>query len=269
MLNVDGSRVWSSAVVNVVDTENAPIITDTEIPGTRAGVGTPSYAGLSIGAGPYRTGGSVNMFGDQIATTRTFAAGSSFNFDRNTSITTNYSYSCELTEKTEFYTPPVIIPGTPVQGYYVVNPSANGNDDANQRACDARNAIGSTHPGWGDDTQQCLFVKTGDAVPETTIPGFWTAGPDLVTVVPGQSASQTDVTNEYNLVGLDSVPYTENGNWFVDKVVICISPKKLPGIWTKQNGYTGINCNTAYFNTAPWGGGSQTSNGTYISVPGL
>ena len=61
---------------------------------------------------------------------------------------------------------------------------------------------------------------------------------------------------------------------FVGKVVVCISPSKtvkggVPGAWQNHNGYTGTKCNTAYFNVAPWGGGSQDSNGTYISVPGV
>ena len=67
------------------------------------------------------------------------------------------------------------------------------------------------------------------------------------------------------------------------QTVVCISPstitkKGVPGAWVNKNGYDGGSftgtgsppapgCNTPYFKVAPWGNGSQTSNGTYISVP--
>ena len=267
----DGTPVWSYAVLNVVETEGAPAVVDTEIPGTRAGVGTPTYSGLTIAQGtsgadkPYRIGGSVNMFGDQVATTKTYSAGSTYLFDRETTMVTNFTFDCELTKKTETWTPPVIIPGN---DHYIVNPSANGNDDENQQACIAATAHGPTWPQWGEDTQQCLFVDEQD----TTIPGYWTAGPDVVTTV-SNSTSQTDVTVENGLTGTDTTPYVLTGNWFVGQVVICISPststkKGVPGAWRQQNGYTGSNCTTDWFKVAAWGGGSQDSNGTYISVPG-
>ena len=60
----------------------------------------------------------------------------------------------------------------------------------------------------------------------------------------------------------------------IGQTVICISPttstqtkKGVPGTWVAKNGYTGGKCTTAWFNVAPWGAGSQDSNGTYISVP--
>jgi hypothetical protein len=96
----------------------------------------------------------------------------------------------------------------------------------------------------------------------------------VVVVYSGQAASQTDGTTEYGLTGFDPTPVTQMGNWFVGKVVVCISPSKtvkggVPGAWQNHNGYTGTKCNTTWFNMAPWGGGSQDSNGTYISVPGV
>jgi len=48
----------------------------------------------------------------------------------------------------------------------------------------------------------------------------------------------------------------------------------MPGAWRAQNGYDGgdmtgpaAGCNTPYFKVAPWGAGTDSSNGTYISVP--
>ncbi len=279
----DGTPVWSTAVVNVVDTELAPVVTETEIPGTRAVYGTPTYGGVSIVTEPFRTGGSVNMFADQAATTRTYP-GTTFQFDRITSINTNYSFGCELTEKTEFWTPPVIIPGTPMRGHFINCDFGNGQGNDNsgvcdevgqpQGACAAHNAQGSSSPFWGMDFEQCKWILDAPEVPELVIPGFWTDGPDLVTVISGQTASQNDTTTENGLIGTDPTPVTQIGNWFVGKVVVCISPSKtvkggVPGAWQNHNGYTGTKCNTAYFNVAPWGGGSQDSNGTYISVPAV
>jgi hypothetical protein len=280
VLNVDGSLVWSSAVVNVVEAEGAPVVTDTEVPGTRVPSGTPTYGGVSITGDPFRIGGSVNMFGDQVATTRTYP-GSSYEYDRITSVTTNYSFGCELTEKTEFYTDPVIIPGRPVQGFYT-NPSEpsgggegsgtpHGGGTGGNESC---SGFDFEHEKWGQNIGACIFTKTGDAIPGSTTPGFWTRGPDVVVVYSGQAASQTDGTTEYGLTGFDPTPVTQMGNWFVGKVVVCISPSKtvkggVPGAWQNHNGYTGTKCNTTWFNMAPWGGGSQDSNGTYISVPGV
>jgi hypothetical protein len=272
VLNFDGSLVWSSAVVNVV--------TEPEVPGTRVPTGTPTYGGVSITGDPFRIGGSVNMFGDQVATTRTYP-GSSYEYDRITSVTTNYSFGCELTQKTEFWTPPVNNPGTPVQGYYTNSSEDNGGGEGNgvphgggtggNQSC---SGFDPGHDKWGENIGACIFTKTGDAVPPTTTAGYWTQTPDIVTPYSGQAASQTDGTTEYGLIGFDPTPITQTGNWFVGKVVVCISPSKtvkggVPGAWQNHNGYTGTKCNTAYFNVAPWGGGSQDSNGTYISVPGV
>jgi hypothetical protein len=65
----------------------------------------------------------------------------------------------------------------------------------------------------------------------------------------------------------------EGGPFHIGQVVICISPststkKGVPGAWRQQNGYTGDKCTTDWFvNHAVWGSGTESSNGTYISVP--
>lgn len=244
----DGTSAASYSVDSVVETEAPAVNTDTEVADTRVGVGSPTYSGLSIANGPFRIGGSVNMFGDQVATTRTYADGSTFKFDRHTSITTSYTWTCTITVQTETYTP-----AGPVEGFYV-NTIENGNGDCG--------GLSPANPHWGQDIGACKFTKTGDGTEES-----WDLGTPIVTATSQGPISQTDESDTYGLDGFDLTPFTQTGNWFVGQVVICISPKKLPGTWTKQNGYTGDNCNTAYFNTAPWGGGSQDSNGTYISVP--
>ncbi|MEY4270960.1 MAG: hypothetical protein RLZZ58_2176, partial [Pseudomonadota bacterium] len=77
--------------------------------------------------------------------------------------------------------------------------------------------------------------------------------------------AQTDTLDGFEANG---GPVTLSGDLFVGNPVICISPKRLPGIWTKQNGYTGDKCTTAWFTnpSIAWNA-STTSQGTYISVP--
>jgi hypothetical protein len=68
-------------------------------------------------------------------------------------------------------------------------------------------------------------------------------------------------------------PVQVTGEFHVGQAVICISPstggakKGVPGEWRTQNGYTGDKCTTEWFKVAPWGAGTEGSNGTYISVP--
>ena len=52
--------------------------------------------------------------------------------------------------------------------------------------------------------------------------------------------------------------FSTSETMFIGKVVVCISPSKsgtkLPGAWTKQNGYTGNLCTTEWYN-----GGAKTN----------
>lgn len=270
----DGTPVWSTEVVQTGSVDGPA----TEVPGTRIetagtrfGTGSATYSNLAISGNPFRTGGSVNMFGDQVATLKHWS-NSEYDFTAQFATVTTFSYNCEVTQESETYHPAV--PGHPVLGYYVVDPDFHGNEEAAQNSCNAFNAQAPVAPDWiapgfwGDTPHgNCVFIKTADAVEDQ--PEYWTrndsiARPDLGT------SHTVDETNYAEGSGheVNGGPWTQSGNWFVAKVVVCISPKRLPGIWTQQNGYTGTRCNTAWFNVAPWGGGSQTSNGTYISVPG-
>lgn len=279
----DGTPVWSTAVENVVGVERAPSETGrNEIDGTRVGTGTPSYAGLAIAAGPYRIGGSVNMFGDQVATTKTWAT-SEFDWLVTYANATDFSFGCSVAQESETWTDPVVVDPVPAEGYYT-NPSENnGGGDGNgvvhgggSGANQSCSGFSNTHPFWGQNIGACVWTQTAPGTPGYTIPGYWTRNPttprtDLASTgsTVQNDPDSTEVVHEYN-----GGAYTLTGSWFVGQVVICISPstgtkKGVPGEWRTQNGYTGTNCNTTYFNSAPWGGGSQTSNGTYISVPGV
>lgn len=267
----DGSPSFSTQVIETGSIDGPPTEvsgTRVETPGSRFGTGDATYSNLSIAGDPYRTGGSVNLFGDQVATNKHWS-NSEYDFTAQFATVTTFSYECHVTQRTEFYTPPVTIPGSKVQGYYVVRPSEHGSDDATEQACAARNNVGDSWPLWGTDTQQCLFVQTGPATPPSVTPGFWTINDpiDRGDLLTSHTVDETNFAQD-NGHEANAGPWIEVGNWFVGKVVVCNSPGKLPGTWRAQNGYNGSKCNTTYFNSAPWGGGSQTSNGTYISVPG-
>lgn len=262
----DGSPSFTTEVVETGQIDGATTEVSgsrVETAGSRFGTGTVTYSGLSIVGDPFRNGGSVNMFGDQVATNKNWS-NSEYDFTADYSTTTTISYNCDVTEQTEVYHPAVHIPGQPVQGYYTNNGTNSSNG---QGSCQG---LSPTNPHWGEDLGNCTFTQTADAVIAVDEPEYWTLNdpisrPDLATM---QTVDETNVANE-NGHEINGGAFTEVGTWLASKVVICISPKRLPGIWTNQNGYTGTKCNTTYFNSASWGGGSQTSNGTYISVPGV
>jgi hypothetical protein len=277
---VGTGNIWTGTVVlGSVDlvagpTEVLPLARTnwTNIVGTGTLVPSAPY----ISGNPYRIGGSVNMFGDQRASAGYYPS-STYDYVANFTSTFAHSYSCNINKA--LYHASYVIPGHPVQGYYIVHSDGHGNEEGAQQSCDAFSAkqptslTDTTVPWWGyvdpdptkADQGQCDFIKTADATPDVTVPESWDT-PVLVTNV-AQTAINQDQTDSLAGHEANGGRVDVTGDFFIGQVVICISPKKLPGVWTKQNGYTGGNCTTAWFNTAPWGGGSQTSNGTYISVP--
>lgn len=77
-------------------------------------------------------------------------------------------------------------------------------------------------------------------------------------------------SNVQQLGHVDGVNYTETGEFKPAGVrtLACINPGKKGGTWTKKNGYTGVNCNTTYFNTAvtAYGTTFDTITGTLPSA---
>lgn len=243
------------------------------------GTGTFTLSAPTIEGEPYRVGGSVNMFGKQVSGRKDWS-NSEYNFTADYSTKTTFSYTCEVSQATEQYFPAE--PPTPVQGYYVNCDFGNGQGNDNSGACDevaqpqssceAHTAQGSTFPRWGTDTEQCKFIKTADADPGQA--EYWVTDPGLTRRADLDTTHMIDETNIAEDVSgreLNGGPVYELGR-FLGQAVICISPSKVvkggvPGAWQNHNGYTGTNCTTAWFKVAPWGAGSETSNGTYISVP--
>jgi len=289
LLNFDGSHAFTTEVVEIgqVDGPTTEVSgSRVETPGSRIGTGTATYSGLSIVGDPYRVGGSVNMFGQQGAMYKNWS-NSEYDFIADYSTTTTISYECHVTEQKEVYHPAVHIPGHPVLGYYVVDPDFNGNEEAAQNSCNAFNAQAPVAPDyaapgfWGSSPQaNCVFVQTEAAQDPVDEPAYWTLG-DLIERTDLNTSHTVDETN----IAEDVAGHEVNGGpwtqlpppgtlWNAAQVVICISPSKTvkggtPGAWANHNGYTGSKCTTSWFNVAPWGAGTSTSNGTYISVPGV
>ena len=290
--DVDGigtGDIWSGVVVaGAVTLVSGP----TEVGGTRVidqstvqGSGSFTYGGVSIAGDPYRIGGSVNMFGDQRATEKNWT-NSTYNFTADFDSTFAHAFSCNIFQ--EVYHPAVDIPGHPVEGYYVVHVDEHGNEEGTQNSCDAFTAqapqppLYAAPPWWGyvdpdptaADQGQCDFNKTADAVESEHQDEYW----DPAALVGNEAGTPVNQDQTDSLTAFEDQggPVTETGDFFVGQTVVCISPttgtqvkKGVPGTWVAKNGYTGVKCTTAWFNVAPWGGGSQDSNGTYISVPAI
>jgi hypothetical protein len=277
LLNGD---IWSGEVVEgavtlvVGPTETGGRVIDLN---TVVGAGTFTPGATTIVGDPYRNGGSVNMFGNAWATSGHWSA-STYDYTADFSSTFAHAFSCDILQAV--YHPAVHHPATPVQGHYINCDFGNGqgNDNGNactevgepQGSCAAHNADGSSWPGWGYDTEQCKFIVTEPAHPAYDDPAY----NDPAAVVGNEAGTAVNQDQSDNLTGHEAngAGFDIGGNIFVGQVVVCISPSKtvkggVPGAWQKQNGYTGTKCTTAWFNVAPWGNGSQTSNGTYISVP--
>ena len=268
----NGDR-WTGIVVPGAVTRVAG---PTEVDGSRViDESTIQHAGdyvpaeVEIRGDPFRIGGSVNMFGDQWS-----AAGywtdSTYYFTADFLSTFRYEFSCNIMQ--EVYHAAVDIEHRAV-GVYVFNDDGTGSDEDAVRAnCEQYTDNGQ--PWWGDpyrpnpDNPRCRFEGT-PAYTEHQ-PEYWDA-PALVATVAGTPVvqEQTDSLTAFEDHG---GPVQVTGEYHIGQVVICISPststkKGVPGAWRQQNGYTGDKCTTDWFKVAPWGAGTESSNGTYISVP--
>jgi hypothetical protein len=217
------------------------------------GHGTFTPSDPYIAGDPYRIGGSVNMFGIQRASAATWS-NSRYDYTADFETTFTYSFNCTMTELVHI----------PVEGRYVVDPELIGTPQAEAvlQACNAFNDAhdaGADQGFWGNSPQgNCVFEVETPAHDEEQARDDEAGTP--------VNEIQTDTLQGHEENG---GPVEVTGDLFVGQVVVCISPKKPTpgGTWQTQNGYTGNKCTTTYFNEGHWDHGSQTSNGTYISVP--
>ena len=239
-------------------TESGTHSIDDAVPGTLEGAGTFTPGTVSILGDPYRIGGSVNMFGVLQSTGGHYSA-SEYDFEGEFDTTFSYAFNCHMTELVHY----------PNQGFYDVADNAHGNDeDAIRANCIAFTNLGDNDPRpdwWGlpEDHAFCHFTETSPAQ-------------DIEEDRPDEPGTPIEETQTDTLLAHEDAGegFDIGETVLIGQAVICISPttstqtkKGVPGTWTPKNGYSGEKCTTAWFNVAPWGHGSQDSNGTYISVP--
>lgn len=266
----DTDQYSAEVVEGAISSFSGPTETGTEADrdidlNTRIGAGTFTPAMRFIDGNPYRNGGSVNMFGVQKSTGGSFS-NSMYDFTADFDSTFAHAFSCAITMSN--YNPPVFVPGTPVQGSYVVNPDAQGNEEAKQNSCNAFNAQGVNFQFYGFDHAQCLFNVTAPAVPDSFTDAFFDPP------VPAGSVAGTPVnqTQTDNLMAHETLGagFQISETVTLGQVVVCISPSstgtKLPGAWATKNGYTGDRCTTAWYKgTTPY----SLSNYAGTNIPNL
>jgi hypothetical protein len=229
--------------------------------GDPVGAGTFTPGTVSILGDPYRIGGSVNMFGVQQSTGGHYSA-STYDFRADFTTTFSFAFNCKMSETVN----------VPAEGIYVIAGDFGDSEDAVRGNCAAFTAQGDNDPRpdwWGEpfhggnpDNPHCKFE--GTAAHEEEQDRDDEAGTAIEETQTDNLLAHEDAGEGFDIG--DTV--------LIGQTVICISPttgpqtkKGVPGTWVAKNGYTGGKCTTAWFNVAPWGAGSQDSNGTYISVP--
>ena len=269
----NGDR-WTGSVVPGGATQVGTTDELDEVAGSREiDVATIAHAGdyvpstLEIRGDPFRIGGSVNMFGEQWSTAG-YWTDSTYTFTADYTSTFSYAFTCDVSQ--EVYHPEEFVEGHPLQGYYIPESTDQGNEEAKQQSCNAFTALGPTWTHWGEDQGQCVFVMTAEATEDSYTPEYFDA-PVLFASLPGTPIEQ-DQVDTLTAFEDHGGPVEVTGEYYVGHTVVCISPstttkKGVPGAWVLKNGYTGDKCTTAWFTVAPWGAGTSTSQGTYISVP--
>jgi hypothetical protein len=259
--------IWSAQVVQGAATLVAG---PTEVEGTRVvdeesivGTGTFVPSTLEIRSGPFRIGGSVNMFGDQWATAG-YYPDSTYNYTADFTSTFSYAFSCDIYDAV--YHAAVHHDATPPEGYYTNNGT---HPSEGEGSCQG---LSPANPNWGHDLGNCIWTQTAPGQPAYDDPAY----NDEAVFVVNEAGTPINQDQTDNLSAFEDHggPVQVTGEYHVGQVVICISPGSKGGSWRTQNGYGGgsltgpaAGCNTPYFKVAPWWAGSTTSNGTWVSVP--
>lgn len=245
--------------------------------GDPVGAGTFTPAHRAIEGDPYRNGGSVNMFGNQVAVGGRYSA-STYDFMGEFSTTYSYAFSCDMSETLSYHelvSPE--IPATPGTGHHY---RMDGNTNAqNCVQMDVRgDHFGETGPGPGADPEgdpnewneggTCLWAW--DVEPTDLVEAVYNDY-DQEEARPAEAGtavnqSQTDTLTAHEDLG-EGFSVTET--LAIGSVVVCISPGRKGGAWTKQNGYTGDKCTTIWYNGGATTGVTNLNTGShnYVTVP--
>ena len=234
----------SSTIVNDESTRVADHTTST------SPWGTIQYFG---NAG--RHGGSVNLFALSGYPGITYA-GSLVDQNWDRFQTDTYNFSCQLQHWEVVGSHTETVPGTPAEGYYTNNGT---NPSNNEGSCQG---LSPANPHWGTDIGNCTWHETAPAVPESTV-----EVPDYGWVNSGEASSHSLTDGPYYVDTVlyasavsQAVPVTETNNapYYAGDGVVCINPGKKGGTWTAKAGWNKPEqCNTAYFNTAPYISGAN------------
>lgn len=291
--------IWTGAVVpGAVTLLTGPTETGTRTINQSSIQPTGTYvpAVLEIRGNPMRIGGSVNLFGDQWATAG-YYPGSTYNYTASFDSTFANAFSCDISDAVyhpavfhpAVFHPAVTIPGqyhpaVPAVGCYtnpghatcVVGDHWCNDDEAVHWGFSYANCIWNGTAAQDAYTDPDIIVTPAYTDPEYTTPAF-NDPPAFVDNEAGTAVnqSQTDTLNGFEANG-PRIDVT--AEYHVGQPVICNSPGSKGGSWKAQNGYSGGSfsgagtppapgCNTPYFKVAPYYAGSQTSNGTFTSVP--
>ena len=277
-----GGDLWSGQVVlGAVTLAAGPVETGTHsitdaIAGTLVGAGTFTPAHVEILGDPYRNGGSVNMFGMKQAVGGHYSA-SAYDFMGTFKTTYAHAFSCDISKA--LYHPAVDI-FHPAVGIYVIAGDFGESEDAIRANCAAFTAQGqdplNLPTWWGDafhggsaDNPHCRFVGTAaytehhDAYND----------PPVLQGNEAQSAINIDQTNALRAHEDAGEGFDTSATLLIGQVVVCISPSKtgtkLPGAWSKQNGYTGDKCTTDWYNGGATVGVPNLNDGSHnwVTVP--
>jgi hypothetical protein len=234
--------------------------------GTQTGAGTFTPAHTAIEGDPYRNGGSVNMFGNAVAVGGHYS-NSSYDFTNDFTTTYAHAYTCTILVST--YHPPVHHDQV---GTWTVKPDFHGNEEQMTQNCAAFNQSlpgGPNNANSDTDQANCTYTVTTAAYDD---PASHDPAEEVASGVPGGSFNQdqTDELSAHESLG-EGFDTSETLN--IGQVVVCISPSKtgtkLPGAWTKKNGYTGDKCTTAWYNGGATVGVSNLNTGSHnwVTVP--
>jgi hypothetical protein len=243
--------------------------------GTQTGAGTFTPAHREIEGNPYRNGGSVNMFGNQVAVGGAYSA-SSYDFENNFTTTYAHPFTCDISM--EDYHAAVVHPPvhTDQVGHWEVSPDFHGNEEQMTQNCHAFNTSLPGGPNnHNSDTNQANCVYTVDTpasdTPGSTDPEYWDE-PVFVSNVAGGSYNQ-DQTDSLTAHESNGEGFSTSETLNIGQVVVCISPTvgttKKPGAWVLKNGYTGSLCTTAWYTSGAMVGVSNLNTGSHnwVTVP--
>ena len=276
-----GGDIWTGQVVlGPVTLAGGPVESGTHsianaIPGTLVGAGTFTPAHTAILGDPYRNGGSVNMFGIKEAVGGHYSA-STYDFMGTFKTTYAHAFSCDIFKS--LYHPAVDI-FHPAVGIYVIAGDFGGSEDAVRNECVAYTNLGDNSPRpdwWGNpyhggtaDNPHCVFQGT----PAYTEHHEAYNDPPVLVGNEAQTAINVDQFNTLRAHEDAGEGFDTSATLIIGQVVVCISPSKtgtkLPGAWTKQNGYTGDKCTTDWYNGGATVGVPNLNDGSHnwVTVP--